>query len=96
MTYEYECTTCKKRFEKFFRSFSEAQPHEKITDCPHCGVKTVDKDGRKINLFEPAKRVPSVPLGFALYGDPAGYSKPSTTKRWSTKTYSRKDGNSTI
>lgn len=77
MTYEYRCAN-HHEFELFFKSFSAAEPHEKETKCD-CG--------------EVAKRVPSLSLEAHLYGNPSGYSKPSPTKRYSTKLVSKLTGN---
>ena len=77
MTYEYRCPEGHE-FEIFFRSFSEAEPHESSAMC-QCG--------------EEAQRIPSTPLEAHLYGNPAGYSKPSPTKRHSTKLVSALTGN---
>ncbi len=81
---EYECPNGH-RSEVFYKTFSEADEYETVV-CESC-------------LEEPystictAKLVYSRPLGFGLYGNPAGYDKPSATKRFSNKTISMKDGN---
>lgn len=76
--YEYE-TESGEHFEIFFKSFKEAEPFIDIAPSPTTG--------------ELGKRVVSIPLEPHLYGDPAGYHKPSPTKRYSTKLVSRKEGN---
>lgn len=78
MTYEYQCPEGH-LIEKFFKSFSEAAPEEDKTTCLEHGVT--------------AERIMSTPLAAHLYGDPEGYHKPSPTKRFNTKTVSKKDGN---
>lgn len=75
--HEYQCEAGHVT-EKFFKSFAAAEGVEEI-DCTVCSAK--------------AKRIISQILGFALYGDPAGYHKPSPTKRHSTKLVSSKIGN---
>lgn len=64
--------------EKFFKSFSSAEGVESV-DCTVCS--------------QAAKRIVSAPLGFGFYGDPGGYYKPSSLKRFTTKTVTRKYGN---
>ena len=85
--YEYRCTEHRDRpdspassfeFTVFFKTFSEAEEYADQALCD-CG--------------ETATRIPSSPLGFGLYGDPTGYSKPSATKRFNTKTVSKYQGN---
>jgi hypothetical protein len=63
--------------EQFFRSISAG-----------AGVQSVQCNCGKIAL-----RIMSVPLGFGLYGNPAGYYKPSPTKRTSNKVVSGLTGN---
>lgn len=85
MQLEFECESGH-RHEMFFKSFGASKLYfEQRNDrgieainCPDCG--------------KVAPMVPSAPLGFALYGDPGGYCKPSPTKRHSTKLMN-KDGN---
>jgi hypothetical protein len=64
--------------EKFFKLISEG---EAVTDI-HCET-----------CYQRATKIISRPLGFGLYGDPAGYDKPSATKRFNTKVVSQKEGN---
>jgi len=67
--YQYRCPQ-HHEFEVFYPTFSEASFNESSALCD-CG--------------ETAQRVPSLPLEAHLYGNPAGYHKPSPTKRHSTK-----------
>jgi hypothetical protein len=69
MTMEYRCPEGHTA-EVFFRSISAAAAVPSIP-CPECGMQ--------------ATKIISAPLGFHLYGDPAGYYKPSPTKRLNTK-----------
>jgi hypothetical protein len=64
--------------EEFFKTISAGERAEWVV-CPQCG--------------ERSSKIFSTPLGFGLYGDPAGYDKPSATKRHSTKTVSKLSGN---
>ncbi len=78
--YEYNCENGVNQHTivKFFKTFEEAEPF----------IDEIKCDGH--GCFCP--RIPS--LGsFALYGNPDGYSKPSPSKRFTTKTVSQKDGN---
>lgn len=68
--------------EHFYKTISAGASMDYVI-CMECGINN--------NVM--AKKTPSRPLGFGLYGDPAGYDKPSTTRRYSTKT-SEKHGNS--
>ncbi len=38
--YEYRCRQCRRRFTKFFRSFTAVA---ELVDCPHCGATAVDR-----------------------------------------------------
>ena len=76
-TYTFRCPN-QHTFDIFFKTFSAALPRENDALCD-CG--------------ETGVRVQEAPLGFGLYGDPAGYANPSPTKRHSTKLVSSKDGN---
>ena len=69
MTYVFECSALH-TFERFGVKVREIEEGQAFT-CPECG--------------QPA--FPKVVLnqGFALYGDPAGFHKPSATKRHSYK-----------
>lgn len=73
--YEYDCPAGH-RLEKFFTTFSEAEKHEDKTKCAEHN--------------RTARRVQSVPLPGHFYGDPAGYDRPSPTKRYSTKLATQK------
>lgn len=75
---EYKCSNGHVT-ERFFKNIRTAEECHYI-ECEQCGQR--------------ADKIFSVPLGFGLYGDPAGYEKPSVTKRFSTKTVSKKEGNS--
>jgi hypothetical protein len=66
-------------FTVFYKSFAEALPFIEHTKCDLCGWN--------------ATRVQEATLPAHLYGDPAGYDKPSPTKRFNTKTVSQKTGN---
>jgi hypothetical protein len=93
--------------EKFFKSISKGESVKRVLceDCyvwkhgekPEYGavaLDMVDGDPNEYPWNETwAVKVMSRPLGFGLYGDPAGYDKPSATKRFNTKTVSRKEGN---
>lgn len=74
---EYECSNGHVS-ETFFKSISEGE-HTPTTVCPLCGLIS--------------SKIFSAPLGFGLYGNPEGYSKPSTSRRFNTKTVSQKMGN---
>jgi hypothetical protein len=76
--HEYQCPRCGERQEKFYRSFQAAE-NDLVTCCV-----VHDADGLELD-FEVCKRVPSVPLPAMLFGNPAGYHKPSALKRHSTK-----------
>jgi hypothetical protein len=82
VTYEYRCpfSARKETFEKFFKSFSEAEKYAEFAPCPVCEAES--------------PRVMSATLGFGLYGAPDGYYKPSPTKRFNTKLVSSIEGNS--
>ena len=69
MTMEYQCENGHVS-ERFFRSISAAAEVQAV-QCDECGMN--------------ADKIISAPLGFALYGNPAGFDKPSPTKRFSTK-----------
>jgi hypothetical protein len=84
----YECSAGH-RTERFFKTISEGELYDMII-CDACGDESLPGGGKKYVL---AKKVPSAPLGFGLYGSPEGYDKPSPTKRYSTKLVSRKEGN---
>ncbi len=75
--YSYRCSQ-NHEFDIFFKTFSAAGPHENATPCD-CG--------------EWADRVQEQTLEPHFYGDPSAWSKPSPTKRDSTKTVSRITGN---
>jgi hypothetical protein len=75
---EYECSSGHVT-ERFFKSFRESDAAKEVT-CEVCG--------------EPARKIPSRILGWALYGNPDGWTNPSKTKRWSYKTVSQVEGNS--
>jgi hypothetical protein len=77
ITYEYRCPEGHLT-EKFFHTISEGAASD-ILVCPIC-------EGTAVKII-------SAPLGFGLYGDPVGYDKPTTTKRWSTKTFFKDKGN---
>jgi len=75
--YEYTCPN-KHKTQAFFLTFGKAKEHEDSIACTVCGAN--------------AARDVSVPLPAHLYGNPAGYHKPSPTKRHSYKT-SMSNGN---
>lgn len=77
MTMEYRCENGHIT-EEFFRTISAAAEVATI-QCSQCG--------------QMASKIISTPLGFALYGSPEGYYKPSATKRSSTKLVSNVTGN---
>jgi hypothetical protein len=81
MTYEYRCLNGH-IFEQFFTSFKQAERFLTSAPCPMC--------------LQVAQRVVSKPLLPHLYGDPAGYGKPSPTKRHSTKLVSTEGNDSAI
>jgi hypothetical protein len=68
--------------EYFCRSISEG---ERLTQVV-CGECMTDPPTM-------AKKIISMPLPAHLYGDPQGWSRPSPTKRHSTKLVSKKTGN---
>jgi len=72
-------------FEKFFKTFKEAEANKrKHPLCPVCAPK-----------FAPSELVEfSVPRPAMFYGNPDGWSRPSPTKRHSTKLVSAIEGNS--
>ena len=78
-SYQYVCTTCNNEFTEFYRSFAAGAEFIDEAPCKQCQGK--------------ADRVQSVPLQAALYGSPEGYFRPSPTKRFTTKTVSKEDGN---
>lgn len=88
--YEYKCTHCGGVFEKFYKTFSEADNKKEAARCPNC-PPLVDTDGTE--WYRLGKRVVSVPMPAHLYGREEGYHKPSPTKRHSWK-LAAKDGNS--
>ena len=65
--------------EKFFKTFSAAASEEHESLCPDHGCI--------------ARRIMSAPLQAHLYGNPAGFNRPSPAKRFTYKTVSQKDGN---
>ena len=75
--HEYQCQAGHTT-EKFFKTFGDAENTDPIR-CTVCG--------------ESAERTISAPLQAHLYGDTAGYYKPSPTKRTSYKTMHGKYGN---
>ena len=79
----YNYLACKRceapPFEKFFKTFAEAEPFTLGADCLECGNVCI--------------RGVEVPFNAHLLGNPDGYHKPSPTKRHSTKTVSEKQGN---
>lgn len=80
--YEYECRGGKEThtFSVFYKTFKEAEVHENHAAC-HVHKCIGD-------------RIVSMPLQAHLYGNPDGFSKPSPTKRFTYKTVSQKEGNS--
>lgn len=83
-TYEYRCARGHV-VEEFFKTISEGSKYN-TSLCLLCFKNNND--------IVSAFKIPSVPLPAHLYGNPAGYSRPSPTKRFSTKTASREQGNS--
>lgn len=77
MHYEYRCPNGHLS-EMFFKTIGEGAGMNNI-NCHQCNSL--------------AEKIFSIPLGFAFYGSPEGYSNPSATKRDSYKTISRKTGN---
>lgn len=82
-TLEYRCQLGHVT-EKFFKSISEGEKAAVVV-CAECSLRP--------GSAEFADKIFSVPMEAMLYGDPAGYGKPSATKRHSTKTVSAKTGN---
>lgn len=76
MTYEYTCQQGHV-FERYRVPVKEIEEGQAVF-CPECGSSSFP------NV--------TVPVGFGLYGNAAGYYKPSATKRHSTKLVN-KDGN---
>ena len=74
--YEYACPV-HKTFDRFYKSFIEAEQYLEEAPCPQCK--------------RASSRIVSAPLGFGLYGE--GFYKGSATRRYSTKLVSKKDGN---
>ncbi len=76
MTYNFECYSGHVT-ERFGVPVREIEEAQAFT-CPECGQPSF----------------PAVVLnqGFALYGDPAGFTKPSATKRHSYKKISKGPG----
>lgn len=69
MTYNFECES-RHVTERFCVKVQEIEEGQAFT-CPECGL--------------PAFPAVALNQGFQLLGNPAGYSKPSATKRYSTK-----------
>lgn len=64
--------------EHFYKTFAAAEG-QSVMLCSTCN--------------KPAPLIYSVPLGFSLYGNPDGWTHPSPSKRYNTKTVSQKEGN---